>query len=1018
MRKGHRLAGLVAGAIIGCGAGDAEHPAPASDAPLISLDSVAVDTRDPSPKVPSHLRAESGEPAALRYVLVKFPGPITAEQDRALRSAAEQVYTYLPYYSYLVKMPLGEQSAGALARAGAIWSGPYHPYYKMARQIAAMKADAGAPRSVMIQVYPDADLDKVVGLIKAMGAGTVAGWQKGELFSRIRWMLTPQEIAAHRERLAQIPEVFWVDIEPKKELLNDTTIWVGQSGLNGGMTTPVFDHGIYGEGQVVGIIDTGIDPDMCYFRDQAAGLPPRNECNGGTVVDMNQRKVLAVDFLYSGECAGGISNTEWDTQNHGTHVAGTVAGDNFATPLLHDPGDGMAPGAKLVIQDGGYQVDNCGDLPGIGCPVVDLKPLFQQAYTQGARLHTNSWGDQENNPMQNNYTAACQDVDEFMWNHKDFQLFFAAGNSGPGAGSVGSPSTAKSAISVGATQHGANADFMANFSSCGPTDDGRIKPEITIPGQSVVSAHNDKNASSNNCTTTTMSGTSMASPGAAGLTALIRQYYTDGFYPSGAANPPDGFTPSAALLRATLINSGETMANGVIPANCQAWGRILLDNALYFDLDTRRLWVDDDSAGFPTGSVNEQKIFTFSVQAPLLPFKATLAWTDYPSTPAAKPHINNDLDLTVTGPGGTYHGNVFLGGESTTGGNPDRVNTLEQVFIKIGTPGIYTVTVSSFNVPNGPQPFALVVTGNAVPPGSLGAGCNQAADCMSGFCVDGVCCDTACNAGVCDSCSIAGGAASNGTCALFTGTPCDDGNGCTKSDTCQAGVCVSGSPVICAALDACHDIGTCDMATGMCDSPAKPDGAACDDGDRCTLSDTCQTGSCVGANPVICPMPDACHDVGVCDKVSGLCSNSAKADGTTCDDGDACSLGETCQAGVCGKGSPVVCPVQDACHVQGTCDATTGKCDAPAAPDGTPCPGGLCMGGVCNAASSSSGGNGSAGSSAGTGSGSGGAGGGFMVNPGEPGGCGCRMDSTSSQGGATGILLGLLLVNRRRRRRL
>src|SRR5262249_37833502 len=147
-------------------------------------------------------------------------------------------------------------------------------------------------------------------------------------------------------------------------------------------------------------------------------------------------------------------------------------------------------------------------------------PLFQQAYTQGARLHTNSWGDQENNPMQNNYTAACQDVDEFMWNHKDFQVFFAAGNSGPGTGSVGSPSTAKSAISVGATQHGASADLMANFSSCGPTDDGRIKPEIVIPGSNVVSAHNDKNAISNNCSTTTMSGTSMASPGAAGLTAL------------------------------------------------------------------------------------------------------------------------------------------------------------------------------------------------------------------------------------------------------------------------------------------------------------------------------------------------------------------------------------------------------------------------------------------------------------------------------------------------------------------
>ena len=154
----------------------------------------------------------------------------------------------------------------------------------------------------------------------------------------------------------------------------------------------------------------------------------------------------------------------------------------------------MAPGAKLVIQDAGYQADNCGDLPGIGCPVVDLNPIFQQAYNQGARIHTNSWGDNENAAVQNNYSAASQDVDEFMWNHKDFLIFFAAGNAGPGTGSVGSPSTAKSAVAVGATLRGTSADSMASFSSCGPTADGRIKPEITVPGSSIVSARNDTNA--------------------------------------------------------------------------------------------------------------------------------------------------------------------------------------------------------------------------------------------------------------------------------------------------------------------------------------------------------------------------------------------------------------------------------------------------------------------------------------------------------------------------------------------
>ena len=103
----------------------------------------------------------------------------------------------------------------------------------------------------------------------------------------------------------------------------------------------------------------------------------------------------------------------------------------------------MAPGAQLVFQDGGFAFDDCADLPGLGCPVVDLKPIFQQAYDQGVRFHSNSWGDQENSPIQTVYTTGSQDADQFMWDHRDFLLFFAAGNSGPGT--VASPSVVISA---------------------------------------------------------------------------------------------------------------------------------------------------------------------------------------------------------------------------------------------------------------------------------------------------------------------------------------------------------------------------------------------------------------------------------------------------------------------------------------------------------------------------------------------------------------------------------------------
>jgi Subtilase family len=704
---------------------------------LISLSSGAIDVTRPA-AVPEHLSAaaSTGSVApATEVVLVKFPGPVTAAQYAALEAAAVRIYTYLPHDSYLVRMPakrLDRSGRRALARLGASWTGAYHPAYKVSpavSSVAALPEDDEAAlrkagkdplfRPVLLQVYPDADVNDVVRQIQALGIKGVVGFKAGAFFSRVRLLLSTAEIARHRDDLARLADVFWIDLEPRRVLLNDTTVWVGQSGLSGGQTTPVFTQGIFGEGQTIAVLDTGIDPDMCWFRDPARGLPPTNACNGGTVVDNAQRKVIAVDFLWSSECAGGISSTEWDTQDHGSHVAGTAAGDNFANLLLHDTADGMAPGAKLVMQDAGYLVDNCGDLPGIGCPVVDLNPIFQQTYNQGARIHTNSWGDNENAAVQNNYSAGSQDVDEFMWNNKDFLIFFAAGNAGPGTATVGSPSTNKNGVSVGATLRGTSAESMASFSSCGPTSDSRIKPDITVPGNAIISANNDLSTTTNNCGTKSSSGTSMAAPGGAGLAALIRQYYVDGWYPTGGEVSINGFTPSAALVKATLISSAKSMTGTTaIPANCQGWGRVLLEDALFFTGQPRKLWVKDNAAAFNTGSSNEDRAYTFTLTAGQ-PLKATLAWTDRPSTPAASIHLINDLDLIVSGPGGTtWRGNVFASGQSAAGGSADRRNNLEQVLLNAPAAGVYTVTVRSFTVPNGPQPFALVVTGNV----SEGAG--------------------------------------------------------------------------------------------------------------------------------------------------------------------------------------------------------------------------------------------------------------------------------------------------------
>ncbi len=137
------------------------------------------------------------------------------------------------------------------------------------------------------------------------------------------------------------------------------------------------------------------------------------------------------------------------------------------------------------------------------------------------------------------------------------------------------------------------------------------------------------------------------------------------------------------------------------------------------------------------------------------------------------------------------------------------------------------------------------------------------------------------------------------------GATCDDGDGCTQTDTCQAGLCSGSNPLVCTALDPCHDAGACDPGTGVCSDPPKPDGATCDDGDLCTQTDTCQSGACTGASPVVCTALDACHAAGACEPATGICSDPLKANGATCDDGDPSTTGEVCQAGICIEGLPV-----------------------------------------------------------------------------------------------------------------
>ncbi|HUP46496.1 MAG TPA: S8 family serine peptidase [Thermoanaerobaculia bacterium] len=517
---------------------------------------------------------------------------------------------------------------------------------------------------------------------------------------------------------------------------NDLTVRSMQSG---GSTTPIHDRGIHGEGQIIAILDTGADWTICHLAEPDGSRPPINTGTpaGGLEwqnLDLTRRKIIAYNFLYSCKQYPGAPACDdparpedyYDSETgHGTHAATTAAGDR-GTPIVHDSGDAIAPAAKLVIQDGGFlESDLCTFRPGFGCP-VNMTPILDQAYRQGVRIHSNSWGDRQGSEQGSapaaNYPQSAFDVDAFVWSHPDMLVVFNTGNymgsdPFPPASSLSAPGSAKNTLQVGGTRawQGYGDNVLAGYSLVGPARDGRIKPDVV--GPAFVRAGDAVLWAGSTCGATPQPGTSWASPSVAGAAALVRQYYVDGFYPTGMRNAADSFTPSAALLKATIIAAARPVPQRLsaflslvpaapVPSFEQGWGFPVLDDVLHFQGDARRLRVYDvplDRGLAVSGS------FTTTVKArPGTELKAVLVWTDPPGHVAGvsdmAPQLVNDLDLRVITPAG-----------ETVGGT-DRLNNVEVVSIGSPADGVYTVQVSASRLGSGPrQGYALVLTGDFEP---------------------------------------------------------------------------------------------------------------------------------------------------------------------------------------------------------------------------------------------------------------------------------------------------------------
>ena len=632
--------------------------------------------------------------------LVQFDGLIKQTWLDQLKNQNMVILQYYPDNTYLVWG--STQQLDLLESQDFVrWSGSFARAYRKSNNL---KGRSGYLTNVDVHFYNSGSPDQVIEKLKNAGAEILNYFPAQpdkklyDAIIRISHTNLPQ--------LTDIAEVVWVGFIGAKAITDDESSSQTVAGNFDVTNQPLPDYGDWltsigldGTGVIWSITDTGVD----Y-----------------THGDLNTR--IIGGHNYPG-CIFTDPGDDPASGGHGTHVAGITGGDGSGAFRDADGylyGLGVAPAYSIFAQN-----PICGSNTSWP-PAGGWQELSKQAALGGAVGSNNSWTSGEG--TNHGYQATERTIDfatrdanfdttgiaeEFMW-------VFSAGNSGPGANTLTAPKEAKNVIVTAGTQTwrvSGDVDAMYNSSSRGPSVDGRFVPTIAAPGQQVGSTRNDDGGSCGTAIPGTndlysfCTGTSMAAPHTSGSLVLITQWWRQN---------NAGATPSVAMAKGLLINSAQDITDaGPIPNFNEGWGRINLKNL--FEAETPFAFYDQETVLDNSGEMWQISVGVVDTNKPL---KVTLVWSDAPGAIGANPSLVNNLDLEVTNAGNTYLGNSFNNGSSTTGGNADVLNNMENVFINApGGSAIITVKATSISGDGVPiigdgtdQDFALICSNCAVQP--------------------------------------------------------------------------------------------------------------------------------------------------------------------------------------------------------------------------------------------------------------------------------------------------------------